>query len=219
MTVATDGPIVEGESPWLARLKQNSRSLSMAGGALVVVAAGVWLYASSQARKERFASQELVRARDAAEAGNLPLATSDFTRVIERFGGTRAADEAVIMLNQVRLIQGQAQVVVPALQEFVRGRRPEYVKASAYGLLGGGLEDLGRFREAADAYRQASSLTRQDYLKAQFLLDAGRALAIAGDSAAARESYGEVLTRFGALEQAAEARVRFAELGGELPLP
>lgn len=219
MTVASESPLVVGEqNDWLSRLSQNSRALTYAGIAVVVVAAGFMLYRTSQTRKEAFAAQELTRARSAAEAGNLPLAASDLTRIIERFSGTLASDDAFILLNQIRLLQGQQQVAIAALREFVAARHAAHAKASAWGLLGGALEDQGQLREAAEAYRQASQLAQLDFLKAQFLLDAGRALVAAGDSAGARDSYSAVLDRFGELEQSAEARIRMAELGGEVPL-
>ena len=199
---------------WATR---NGRKLAWGAGIVVVLAAGVWLYQSSQARKEAFAAQALMQARNSAESGNLPLAASDLSKLVDRFGGTRAGDEAVILLNQIRMVQGQRDVAVNALQQFVRGSHPDYVEASAYSLLGGALEDQGKAKDAATAYRQASARARLDFQKAQYLLDAGRAFSIAGDSTAAKAAYSEVLTKFGRLDQAAEARVRMAELGGTVP--
>jgi predicted negative regulator of RcsB-dependent stress response len=197
--------------------KQNGRNLAIGGGILAVLVSGIYLYKTSQIRKERFASQELMQARNSAESGNLPLAASDLGKLIDRFGGTSAADEASILLNQIRMVQGQRDVAVNALQQFVRGRHSDYVAASAYSLLGGGLEDQGKPRDAAEAYRQASARARLDFQKAQYLLDAGRAFTAAGDSTAAKAVFNEVLTKFGRLDQAAEARVRMAELGGTVP--
>jgi TolA-binding protein len=207
------------EMDWQALFKRHGQKIAIGASALVIAAAAVWLYISSEQRKETFAAQELEQARSEAEAGNLPLATSDLTRLIDRFGGTRAADQAVISLNQIRLIQGQRDVAINALQQFVRSRLPDYVAASAYGLLGGGLEDQGKLREAGAAYRQAAGRAELDFQKAGFLLDAGRTLAASGDSTGAKASYGEVLAKYGALDQAAEARVRMAELGGVVPAP
>ncbi len=198
-------------------LQKHGRTAAIVGGAVALVAAGTWLYLASAKRKEQFAAQELVRARASAESGNLPLASADLTRLIERFGGTDAADEGVILLNQLRLLQGQRDVAITALQEFVRGRHGADVEASAYGLLAGGLEDQGKLREAGQAYREASAKARLDFLKAGYLLDAGRALAAGGDSTGAKAAYAEVLERYGELDQAAEARVRLAELGGTVP--
>jgi tetratricopeptide (TPR) repeat protein len=212
-------PISREDRDWMEWLQQHGRTAAFLAGAVVVVAAGVWLYVSSEARKESFASQALTQARASAESGNLPLAASDLNRLVDRFGGTAAADEAVILLNQIRLLQGQRDAAVQALQQFVRGGHADHVKASAYALLGGGLEDQGKIREAGNAYQEASRAARLDFLKAQYLLDAGRTLAASGDTAGARASYAEVLQKYGELSQAAEARVRMAEMGGEVPPP
>lgn len=207
------------EQDWAAWGKENARKLAIGGAALGVVVVGSWLYVTSQQRKEAFASQALTNARSSAEAGNLPLAARDLASVVQRYGGTRAAAEAFILLSQIRLLQGQRDTAVAALQQFVRSRHPDYMKASAYGLLGGGLEDQNKLREAGEAYRQAADAAPQDFLRAQYLIDAGRALAAAGDTAGARAAYGEVLDKYGELDQAQEARVRLAEIGGTVPTP
>jgi tetratricopeptide (TPR) repeat protein len=201
---------------WIAA---NGRTAGIAAGSVAIVALAAWLYITSANRKEAFASQALMQARGTAESGNLPLAASDLTRLIERFSGTRAADEAVILLNQTRLIEGQRDVAISALQQFVSSRHADYVKASAYGLLGGALEDGGKHREAAEAFKQAALNAPLDFLKVQYLNDAGRAYVAARDTTAAKSAYNEVLTKFGRLEQAAEARVRMAEIGGTVPPP
>ena len=110
-------------------------------------------------------------------------------------------------------------MAINALKQFVGGSHPAYVKASAYSLLGGALEDAGKGREAAEAYRQASSNAQMDFLKAQYLNDAARAFVMANDTTAAKAAYMETLSRFGRLDQSAEARVRLAELGGTVPPP
>lgn len=195
--------------------------MALAIGGVVIVMAAIWLYVTSENRKELFASQALAKARGDAEAGDLPLAAYDLSQLMDRYGGTKAADEGAVLLADVRLVQGGTQTgaAVQALQTFVQKRHADYVLASAWTLLGGGLEQQRKFRDAAEAYRKASEVVAHDFLKAQNLLDAGRTLAIAGDSAGARKVYGEVLERFGSLNQAAEARVRLGELGGTAPHP
>jgi len=216
-TPETRRPSALQEMDLQAVLKKHGRTLGIGAAVVVIAAAATWLYISSERRKESFATRELDQARSEAEAGNLPLASSDLARLIERFRGTRAAGQAVIVLNQIRLIQGQRDVAVNDLRQFVRSGVPDYVAASAYGLLGGGLEDQGKLREAGEAYRQAAGKAELDFLKAGYLLDAGRVLAAAGDSAGAKAAYGEVLSKYSSLDQAAEARVRMSELGGTVP--
>ena len=213
-TTPGTGTEVRDWGQWTA---QNGRNLVV--GAVVVAALGAafWWYRVTQDRKEAFASQALERARGAAESGNLPFAASELARVHDRFVGTRAGDQAAILLAQVRLTQGQVAEGVNGLQSFVAGRHADYVEASAYSLLGSGLEDQGKLREAADAYRRASESARLDFLKAGYLIDAGRVLAAVGDTAGARAALGEVLEKYGELDQSSEARVRMGELGGVAP--
>ena len=215
-------PLPAGTSPvagrdWGEWFRTHTREVGYAAAALAIVAGAVWLYVTSQARKESFAAQALTQARSEAEAGNLPLAANDLSRLIDRYGGTRAADEAGVLLNEVRLIQGQTDIAVKELQTFVAKSHPRYVLASAWSLLGGGLENQKKFKDAGQAYRKASELAAHDFLKAQYLLDAGRVLAAAGDSTGARAAFGEVLEKYGELAQAAEARVRMGEVGGTVP--
>ncbi len=200
---------------------QHVRALAYGAGAVAALIAVVWLYIVSERRKETFAEQALSAARADAEAGNLPLAANDLSRLVDRYGGTKAGDEAVILLDDVRLIQGgtQVQLAVSDLRAFVRGSHPPYILASAYSLLGGALEQENRYRDAADAYGKASEAATRDFLKAQYLLDRGRTLAIAGDSAGARAAYGQVVEKYSQLGQAAEARVRLGELGAPPPQP
>ena len=226
MTAPTGAPIPTGTAPaagldWGQWLRDHTREVFFALGAVVVVAIGAWLYVTSENRKEQFASQALAKGRGDAEAGDLPLAAYDLNQLMDRYGGTRAADEGAVLLAEVRLVQGgpQTTAAVQALQAFVKKRHPDYILASAWSLLGGGLEQQSKYREAADAYRKASDVVPHDFLKAQYLLDAGRTLAVAGDSAGARKAYSEVLERFDALNQSSEARVRLGELGGTAPVP
>ncbi len=211
------GTVPAPQRDWGAWIKEHVREVGFAAGAVVVVALGVYLYVVSEARKEAFASEAMDQARSEAEAGNLPLAASDLSRLIDRYGGTRAADEGAVMLDEIRLLQGQTDIAVKDLQAFVAKGHPRYVLASAYSLLGGGLENQGKFKDAAAAYRQASEAATHDFLKAQYLLDEGRTLALTGDSTGARAAYATVVTKYGELAQSAEARVRLGELGGTAP--
>ena len=213
------GSVPVAQRDWGAWFKEHTREVAFGAGAVVILVAAGWLYVTSEARKQAFAAQALTQARSDAEAGNLPLAASDLSRIIDRYGGSSAADEAVVLLNEIRLIQGQPSEAIKDLQSFVQKGHPKHMLASAWSLLGGGLEDQRKYKDAAAAYRRASEEVTHDFLKAQYLLDAGRTLALAGDSAASRAAYAEVIQKYGELGQAAEARVRLGALGGNVPLP
>lgn len=180
--------------------------------AVLLLGVVAWVIISSERRKEDFAARSLNQARAAAEAGNLPLASSELQRLIDTYGGTDAATEAVITLNQVRLINGQGELAAVGLREFIDGDPPAKYLAPAYGLLGTALENSKRPGEAAEAYRNASKAADIEYLKARYLIDAGRAFQAAGKPAEAQRAYRAIIDSFPEASSVTEAKVRLAEL-------
>jgi tetratricopeptide (TPR) repeat protein len=190
----------------------NQKALILLGVALALAALVVWMFTTSAKRKEAFANRELIRARAAAEQGNLPLAASELQKLIDTYRGTDAAVNAEISLNQVRLINGQTDLAVVSLREFLAKNPPPKFVTPAQGMLGSGLETAGQPAEAAEAYEKASAATDIKYLKAEYLVDAGRAYRNAGKVDEARKAYATVLADYGDTPSKTEATVRLAEL-------
>ncbi len=215
-------PLPAGTTPaaqrdWGEYFRTHAREVAYGATAVVVIGVAIWLYVTSEMRKQAFAAQALSQARAEADAGNLPLAANDLSRLVDRYGGTRAADDAVVLLNDVRLLMGKTADAVQDLRVFLAKGHPKDILASGWSLLGGGLESQRKFKDAAAAYRKVAEIATHDFLRAQGLLDAGRVLTAAGDTAGARAAYGELLEKYGELSQAAEARVRMGEVGGTVP--
>ncbi|HXG44789.1 MAG TPA: tetratricopeptide repeat protein [Gemmatimonadales bacterium] len=205
-------PLEASGRSWLEVL-QSKLARWIALGVLGLVLA-TWFGLMSSRRKEAFAARALDQARNAAESGNLPLAASELQKVISTYAGTDAAQEAVIALNQVRLINGQHELAAVSLEEFVKsGPKPAY-RSAAYGLLGRAYENANRPADAARAFENASRTADTDYLRADFLIDAGRAWANAGDTARAIEAYRRILKDYPRSSSKVEAEVRLAELNG-----
>ena len=196
-------------APWY----RDKRRL-IGGVVLALLLLGVvgWVVWSSERRKEAFAARSLNQARAAAEAGNLPLASSELQRLIDTYRGTDAATEAVITLNQVRMVNGQSELAAVGLREFIDRDPPKKYLAPAYSLLGTALENSKRPAEAAEAFRKASSSADLEYLKARYLIDAGRAFRAAGKNTEAQAAYRAVLDSFPKSFAVTEAKVRLAEL-------
>ncbi len=203
----TTAPAVS--TPWY---KNRQRHLIAAVAILAAIAIVAWFILASGRRKEEFAARSLNQARTAAEAGNLPLASSELQKLISAYKGTDAANEAVITLNQVRMINGQNELAVVGLREFLSGNPPEQYRTPASGLLGAALENAKKWDEAGKAYTQASSTAEVDYLKAQYLVDAGRAFRMAGKVDDAARAYRTILQKYPKSSSVTEARVRLAEI-------
>jgi tetratricopeptide (TPR) repeat protein len=215
-------PLPAGTTPaaqrdWGEYFTTHAREVAYGATAVVVIGVAIWMYVTSEMRKQAFAAQALSQARAEADAGNLPLAANDLSRLVDRYGGTRAADDAVVLLNEVRLLMGKTADAVQDLRIFLAKGHSKEILASGWSLLGGGLESQRKFKDAAAAYRKVAEIATHDFLRAQGLLDAGRVLSVAGDTAGARAAYGELLEKYGELSQAAEARVRMGEVGGTVP--
>ena len=196
-------------TPWY---KNRQRHVIAAAAILAAIAVVAWFILASGRRKEEFAARSLNQARTAAEAGNLPLASSELQKLISAYKGTDAANEAVITLNQVRMINGQSELAAVGLREFLSGNPPEQYRTPASGLLGAALENAKKWDEAGNAYTQASSTAEVDYLKAQYLVDAGRAYRMAGKVDEAARAYRTILQKYPKSSSVTEAKVRLAEI-------
>jgi outer membrane protein assembly factor BamD (BamD/ComL family) len=208
---AASTPVAPAKPAAMPAWVQNPRVLGGVLGGIAVIAAAVWFINSSSARKEEFGSRALQSARQAAEAGNLPLAASELQKVSQTYKGTRAGTEAVLSLNQVRLLNNQAELAVVGLKEFAATSPKGYV-AQTQALLGVALENTKKPAEAAAAYLAAAAAAEVDFLKAQYLIDAGRAWAQAGKPEEAEKAYREIIANYPKTAALTEAKVRLAEL-------
>jgi outer membrane protein assembly factor BamD (BamD/ComL family) len=195
----------------LANPKQ--RNMLLAGVGLILLAvAGAWLWNSAAKRKETFAARALQQARQVAESGNLPQAAADLQKVSQTYAGTRSAMEAMLVLNQVRMVNGQTELAVGGLRDFLAKNPPVAFQAPAWGLLGVALENQRKPAEAAEAFGKASAAAEVDYLRAEYLLQQGRALTNAGKTQDAIAAYRKIVKDFPETNAVTEAKVRLAEL-------
>ena len=185
----------------------------------LVVAAGLfWWNLLSTRRSETVARDQLLEARAAFESKNYALAASELSRITENYSGTRAAQEGTLLLGQVRLLQGQAQQAIAVLRDFAPAAQKDY-RAQAYGLLAAAYENISRPKEAGEAYQAAVDAAGMDFLRAQFLSDAGRAYLAAGDTAKAIQAYRRIVKDLYKTGPVQEARVRLGELTKGAALP
>jgi outer membrane protein assembly factor BamD (BamD/ComL family) len=196
-------------TPWY---KNRQRHIIAAAAILAAVAVVAWFIVASGRRKEEFAARSLNQARAAAEAGNLPLASSELQKLISAYKGTEAAHEAVITLNQVRMVNGQNELAVVGLREFLNGNPPDQYRTPASGLLAAALENAKQWEEAGKAYTQAANTAEVEYLKAQYLIDAGRAYRLGGKLEEAAGAYRTILQKYPKSSSVTEAQVRLAEI-------
>lgn len=193
---------------WVREHRQAT--IYIAAGVAVAALVAVWSVWSGRQAEVR-AAEQLNQARFALESENLPLAASEFARISENYSGTRSAQEATLLLAHVRLLQGQSEQAVAVLREFAPGADARY-RAQAFGLLAAAYENLGRWREAAEASQGGAEAALWPFLEAQFLLEASRAWAASGDTARAVTNLRRIIAEFEETGPVVEAKVRLGEL-------
>ncbi len=203
--------MTEASDP-LAWVRAHQKLVLGVAGAVVVAALGVWLVMETGQRRQLRAAEALDQARNIAESGNLPLAASELQKLIETFRGTEAASEAVVTINQVRMVNGQSELAVVSLQDYLKTNPKKVYKVPAQGLLGEALENAGRPEEAGQAYLGAAEDAEVPYLKAQYLLSASRAFTNAENPEAAVKALQTILDKYPNVNATTEAKVRLAEL-------
>lgn len=209
---ATPGIAVSADAPFFT--PQRTRLLAIAGGAVAVLAVAIWFFVTLGQRKESAASEQLARARNTAEQGDLGGAASQFEQIVTGFRGTQAAYNASIGLAQVKLIAEQNEGAVTTLTTFLNENPPAEYAGPANGLLGTAYENTGKFAEAVASYRKAADLATVPYLKVSALLDAARASNAAGKKDEAIAILKEILAKYKDVAGVVEAELMLGELTG-----
>jgi TolA-binding protein len=110
------------------------------------------------------------------------------------------------------MASGQSELAAANLSEFVAKKPAPRFAAPAYGLLGEAQENAKKFAEAAAAYEQASANAELSFVKASYLVDAGRAYRLAGKPQDAIRAYRTVVEKYPDAPAVNEAKVRLGEL-------
>ncbi|HET6681486.1 MAG TPA: tetratricopeptide repeat protein [Gemmatimonadaceae bacterium] len=179
-------------------------------GAVVVVAGivGISVARRSAAIKETRAEQALFAAQQSFTAGNLPLAQSDLQKMLARYDGTRAADQASLLLAQIHYQAGQVDSGLVLLGKMTSAG-PEGAAVDA--LRAAGLETQNKLDDAAAAYQAAAQKAGAGSVADGYRAEAARVLATAGKKDEALAIWRELANDEESF-YAAEAHVRIGEL-------
>jgi tetratricopeptide (TPR) repeat protein len=190
-------------------LELHLRQITYGAVAVALLAGGVWLWTRSKALRAQRAETAYYQAQQSLIAGNIPLAESDLRKMITRYQGTPAANQATLVLSEVLYDQEKYADGVTELQKLVGKAGP--LEASALALLASGLEEQEKFAEAAGYFEKAAAATTVEVDRDNYRADAARAYTAAGNRQAAVQIWTE-LTKNPQGPVAGEARVRLGEL-------
>jgi len=198
----------------MAQFVQDHTRKVVTGLVIVVIVAGSGLYYwNYSSHRDMRAARLLTNGRVSYEAGNYPLAITDFEKFRQEFLNTRYGEEALLLLADSYYQAGSFEEARSILDQFTdRYADNSHLAYRAYLLLGCTLENLASYGEAAEAYLKASERAQFDYQQTRAKLDAARAFTQAGDQARALEEYRYVLDSNPDDQFAGQAAVLIAEI-------
>ena len=188
--------------------RANANKLSIVGLVVVAAAAIGLLWRASADKKEVRASQALAAAQNVVASGNAALAQSDLQAMLRRYGGTKAAIQAHMLLAQIHF---GANKVDEGLKELDAIGSAGPYSASVHALRGAGLEQAGKGAEAGAEYEKAAAASPTKLAKAAYHSDAARAYLAAGKTDEAKRIW-EAMAADDSNPLAGEAKVRLGEL-------
>lgn len=190
----------------------NSRWLTTGLVAIAVVGAGYWFYIRSREIQAQNAEKALSDAKQAMQAGNLPLAQNDLQRVYAKYGSTSAGVQAAMLLAEMDYDSGKNQDGIALLQKVSGTSAAAGNEPTVRSLEGDGYAQSGRLIDAAKQYDAASTASPYPTEKAFLAGKAARAYAAGGDTAKARQIWSVLATDPKSQSMASEARIRLGEL-------
>lgn len=178
---------------------------------IAVVIGGVWFYQRSQSLKAERAERAYFSAQQSIP-GNLPLAESDLRKLITRYDGTSAANQARITLAQLLFDENKFAEGVDALKKAMPSLEGSKDFASpAHVMMAAGYEQMKKYAEAAAEYGAAAKADRFDPDRQRHESSQAHALLLAGK----RDEAKAIWTRLAADSKgtvAGEARIRLGEM-------
>ena len=178
-------------SQWAATHRQ---ALIGIGIAAAVLAAGGLYWKGYQDTLLTQSTQELVSIQQTRAFGDPEQAKADLAVYLQRFSGTRTADEARLLLGQLELETGDAASAVATLEPLAGSRSPIGMQATF--LLAAAHEEAGQPDEAERLYLTVANRADLSFLVRDALSQAARIRLERGDFTGAAQLYEEVLTYF-----------------------
>jgi outer membrane protein assembly factor BamD (BamD/ComL family) len=158
-------PVLEKTMELEKFIRQNSKTLAIAAGAvaLVIIVAIFMIKANKQ--KSLDASGKLGLAQISYQRGDVDDATLRLEELVEDFNGTESAGAGLMMLGQIHIEKGDYETAATYYADYVGNYDDDLGKASAYKALGVCAESKGNWEEAVDYYKKAIKAAKYKFQK------------------------------------------------------
>jgi outer membrane protein assembly factor BamD (BamD/ComL family) len=201
-------------------VRENSKRL--AGIALVALV--VIVIVTLAVRQRRMAENEadvwVWRANMDMKVGNVGSAMQAYSAVIERYRGTWGHSDATFFMANARFATGRYDSALVLFENYLNlGKRRSEFTISAKEGIAQCLEEMARYRDAADSYLKVQREHPDSPLAPDALMGAARCYRLAGDLVAAESAYSDLLDLYPDASQATLAKMLLMETRAELENP
>jgi predicted negative regulator of RcsB-dependent stress response len=210
-TVDTDDAVMARALVFAAWARKNAQVI-LTAATIVVVGAAVYMYYRYYEghREGRAGAEFLSVAAEARAGGNEQLAARDLENFSHKFDGTTEADQARLLLAQIKLKSNKPRDALPLLQTVAGHRTP--VRAQGLILLGSAQAAAGDAKSAAESYRKAADEAASPFEKTQALRELALLNEQRGDWKGAADTWQKLVDGAAAgTQDRAEFEMRLAE--------
>lgn len=173
--------------------QENSQVLILGVVSLAVVIAGSVYWVSYRSTLEERATAQLESIHQTIGVGQTEAAMDQLDQFLDQFGDTDLAVEARLLLGELHLQEGNAELALDVLQPATSSLgRPIAVQAAF--LKAGALEELERWEEAEETYLEIANASDLNFQINEALSSAARIRIRNDDLEGAAELYRELLT-------------------------
>ena len=199
-------------------IEANRTAVMAALGAAIVLLLAIVPFRMISQSREASASKAYSEARALLADKKYDEAAGGFETVATQYSGTSYGPLALLERGNALLLADKASDAVAAYEAFLRtSPGTDYLRQLAHTRLGYAHEKLGKAADAQTAFTTAA--TEKGPFTAEALFGAARNAEAAGDSAKAKDHYGQLLEKFPATEYREVASAHLIALGGTPPAP
>lgn len=192
----------------MGKLGDQSKSLVVGGGILLLVALAAGFLMNQSSRQEMDAQNALFLAKKKMATDK---STTDLEKVVSDYSGSRAAYDAALALGDNAFSTQDFTTARKWFEKSVAEAPRAFEKALAHYSLGYALEGSKEYALAADQFNKALN-QGQPALKAEVLLSMARVQAMAGKRDDARKTYDRLIAEHAKTEEADRAEALKAKL-------
>ena len=194
-------------------IKEHQSRLTAGAIAILVAGVVIWGYMSARQAAENEASLLTLQGGYALEFGDFDQALYLLSEAVERYGSVPSARRATLMLGHLffRLgaIDTSRTYYELYLEKYSKGGM---LRASSMAGVAACMEQLGSHTEAAEMYEKAARENSGSQKSAHYLLQAGRAYRMAGQTQKAMTVYERLKLEYPNAAEADRAALELAQL-------